>query len=158
MTHGFENTDRDHASPAPPFCVVVVDYDTKRYAFEGPVTDLVPWEAEVDRIRRSGRDVSLFPTEIHMAKKATAEFRTAGFEEWPCRSIIDLAREASPTQRDVETTAPRGTNDVAGPLAGCRKSVSRDGPSSAPQLAAEQKEAKRRRRVNRAPGRTHNVG
>lgn len=149
MTHSFETFER--ASLAPPFFLVVIDFDTKRYALEGPVSDPSPWEAEVVRIRRSGRDVSLIQAEVQTVKATTAQFRNSGFDEWPFRSIVDLMQELLDKARHVQAAAPDArasggaTNNAEG------KALR---SASASETAAEGNSLKRRRRVNRAPHRT----
>lgn len=90
MMHSFENSRAGSASLAPPFFLVIVDYNTQRFTLEGPIFDLEPWDKEVIGIRRAGRDVWSFPTEIDAVKETIDMFRSAGLDEWPARSIVDM--------------------------------------------------------------------
>lgn len=83
----------ESASLAPPFFLLVIDYDTRRFALEGPVDEIVSWQGEVTRIRRSGRDVWFVPVELADVRQMTAKLMDIGCEEWPAHSIVDPPRK-----------------------------------------------------------------
>lgn len=93
-----ESVDFETPALAPPFFLVVVDYDTQRFALAGPVSEIVTWEQEVTRIRRAGRDVWLMPVDLDAIKPLTDRLRNSGCEEWPSHSIVDLPPEAFPNR------------------------------------------------------------
>jgi hypothetical protein len=70
--------------------LVVVDFDSKRFALEGPVLEIAQWGAETARIQRSGRNVWCTAVELGAAKSSTDRLQDAGFEQWPSRTIVDL--------------------------------------------------------------------
>lgn len=84
------NFSAHRAALAPPFFLIIVDYDTRRFVCEGPTNDIEPWDNEVVRIRRAGRDVNLFPMELSALRRASEWFRGSGLEEWPSRSIVEI--------------------------------------------------------------------
>lgn len=94
MTHRFEIRESDSVPLARPFFLVIVDYDSQRFTLEGPIFDLGPWDNEVIRIRRAGRDVWSFPTEMRDVKTATDILKSKGFDEWPVGSIVDMPADA----------------------------------------------------------------
>lgn len=94
MTHRFEIRESDSVPLARPFFLVIVDYDSQRFTLEGPIFDLGPWDNEVIRIRRAGRDVWSFPTEMRDVKTATDMLKSKGFDEWPVGSIVDMPADA----------------------------------------------------------------
>lgn len=97
------------ATLAPVLPLIIVDYDSRRYSVERFVRDLTPWDKEVSRIRRAGRDVWLIPTELHGSESLTKLLCGAGFAEWPSKSIVDPAieTEASRNDRDSALAQPR---------------------------------------------------
>jgi hypothetical protein len=90
VTHSFDYPTSNRAPLALPVFLVIVDYDTRRFALEGPIFDIEPWEREVGRICKAGRDVRAFPTEMRAIKETTDWFIPSHFDEWPARSIVDI--------------------------------------------------------------------
>jgi hypothetical protein len=72
------------------FFLLVVDCDTKRFTLDGPIFDREPWDREIKRICRSGREVFLYSAEKQAVLRVMAVFKSQDFDEWPMGSIVDL--------------------------------------------------------------------
>jgi hypothetical protein len=95
MMHRLDDRTSNSAPLALPVSLVVVDYDTQRFTLEGPIFDIEPWDKEVGRMRRSGRDVRAIPTDMRAVKETTDVLEAKGFDEWPAHSIVDMPQAAS---------------------------------------------------------------
>lgn len=151
MTHRFEIRESNAVSLARPFFLVIVDYDSQRFTLEGPIFDLEPWDKEVIRIRRAGREVWSFPTEMRNVKNATDVLKAKGFDEWPVGSIVDMPADTfSNLAHNVAShgqTAPNTSVQAAD-----NKSVSSNVQPDASNNAAQRKSVVRRR--NKYQGRS----
>lgn len=149
MTHRFEIRESNAVPLARPFFLVIVDYDSQRFTLEGPIFDLEPWDKEVMRIRRAGREVWSFPTEMRDVKNATDVLKSKGFDEWPIGSIVDMP--ADTFQNLALGVSSHIAPNVPVPAAD-NKSVSRNVQPDASKTAAHRKSVVRRR--NKYQGRS----
>jgi hypothetical protein len=74
---------------AAPLLLTIVDHDTRRFTFEGPVNYDEPWVTEIARAQKAGRKIEFQFIDADKAndqpQKMTKSF---GYDEWPPRSII----------------------------------------------------------------------
>lgn len=74
---------------AAPLLLAIVDHDTGRFTFEGPVFDDEPWVTEISRAQKAGRKIEFALVEENTVNDPTLPWRAAfGYEEWPSKSII----------------------------------------------------------------------
>jgi hypothetical protein len=74
---------------AAPLLLTIVDHDTGRFTFEGPVLYDEPWVTEIFRAQKAGRKIEFSLVEESPINDPALPWRNAGgYEEWPPKSII----------------------------------------------------------------------
>jgi hypothetical protein len=74
---------------AAPLLLTIVDHDTGRFTFEGPVFYDEPWVTEIFRAQKAGRKIEFSLVEENPVNDPALPWRNAvGYEEWPPKSII----------------------------------------------------------------------
>jgi hypothetical protein len=74
---------------AAPLLLAIVDHDTGRFTFEGPVFYDEPWVTEIFRAQKAGRKIEFSFVEENSKDDPAITWRNAfGYEEWPSKSII----------------------------------------------------------------------
>ena len=69
--------------------LLIVDHDHERFTVEGPVYDSLPWTEEIERAKRSGRQID-FRLVPNAKVNSIVEWANAnGYEQWPEKSIIN---------------------------------------------------------------------
>jgi hypothetical protein len=69
--------------------LTIVDHDTGRFTFEGPVFYDEPWVTEIFRAQKAGRKIEFSLVEGDPVSDPALPWRNAkGYEEWPPKSII----------------------------------------------------------------------
>lgn len=84
---------RGTAMAVKPFVLIVADHDKKEFCIEGPMTNDDPWNEQVVKAQRSGREVNCSTPGDDAradAKKAAAGYaREFGYKEVPAGSIVE---------------------------------------------------------------------
>jgi hypothetical protein len=74
---------------AAPLLLTIVDHDTGRFTFEGPVLYDEPWVTEIFRAQKAGRRIEFSLVEGNLVNDPALPWRDVkGYEEWPPKSII----------------------------------------------------------------------